>query len=134
MPSVFLGDPQMKREHFFLLTYLGALLLKLSYWNKLIQRTNIIITTNEYQEQPLTIIKKFPKRQLWGGSVISKGWYHTLTWMFCLELFGYCHNLELLFWNFSRKISVDKNLLYRKLSNYEWAGITNQQDEMINST
>ena len=118
MPLVFLGDPQIKRVHFFSITYPGRLLLKLSYWNKLIQRTNIIITTNEYQEQPLTIIEKLPKRQLWGGSVISKGWYCTLTWVFFLELFGYCHNLQFLFWNFSRKISVDKNLFYGKLSKY----------------
>ena len=50
--------------------------------------------------------------------MISKSWYNTLTLMFSLELFGYCHNLQLLFWNFSRKISVDKNLLYGKLPKY----------------
>ena len=33
---------------------------------------NIIITTNEYQEQLLTIIEKFPRRQLRGGHVISE--------------------------------------------------------------
>ena len=33
-------------------------------------------------------------------------------------MFGYCHNLQLLFWNFSRKISLDKNLLYGKLPWY----------------
>ena len=38
--------------------------------------------------------------------------------MLSLELFGYCPNLRLLFWNFSRKISVNKNLLYRKLPKY----------------
>ena len=60
--------PNIKRR-LFSRTYLGRLLLKLMYWNKSI---NIMITTNEYQEQPPTIIEKFPKRQLWGGSVISK--------------------------------------------------------------
>ena len=48
----------------------------------------------------------------------KKRWYHTWTWMFCRELSGYCHNLQLLFYNFSRKISVDKNLLYVKLSQH----------------
>ena len=37
-----------------------------------IKRINIIITTNEYQEQPLKINEKFPRRHLWGRSVISK--------------------------------------------------------------
>ena len=42
----------------------------------------------------------------------QKSWYHTLTWIFSGELFGYFHNLQLLFWNFSRRISMDTNLLY----------------------
>ena len=37
-----------------------------------IKRINIIITTNEYQEQPPKINEKFPRRHLWGRSVISK--------------------------------------------------------------
>ena len=50
--------------------------------------------------------------------MVSKSWYHTVTWMFSLDLFGYCPNLRFLFWNFSRKISVNKNLLYGKLPKY----------------
>ena len=50
--------PNIKRR-LFSRTYLGRLLLKLMYWNKSI---NIMITTNEYQEQPPTIIEKFPKK------------------------------------------------------------------------
>ena len=38
-----------------------------------------------------------------------KSWYHTLTWMFSRELFWYCRNLQLLFWNFSRKIIIYHN-------------------------
>ena len=82
--------------------------LKLIDWNKSIEKINIIITTNEQQERPPTIKEKFPRRQLWGGILISKSWYHTLTLIFSRELLGCCHNLQLLFWNFSKKISVDK--------------------------
>ena len=93
----------------------GRLLLKLIYWNESIQRINIIITTDEYQEQSPTIVDKFPRRQLWGGIWFQKSWYHTLAWISSRELFEYCHNLQLLFWNFSIKISLDKNLLCGKL-------------------
>ena len=34
-----------------------------------------------------------------------------IPWIFPRYLFGQCHNLQLLFWNFSRKISMDKNIL-----------------------
>ena len=44
----------------------GRLLLKLIYWNKSIQSINITVTTNEYQEQPQTMIKKFP----WGHTAM----------------------------------------------------------------
>ena len=60
----------------------GRLLLKLIYWNESIQRINIIITTDEYQEQPPTIIEKFARRQLWGGIWFQKSWYHSLAWIF----------------------------------------------------
>ena len=78
-------------------TYPGRLFLKIIYWNKSMQRINII--TNEYQEQPPTTIEKFPRRQLF----FHKRWYHTLTLMFSWELFGCCHNLQLLFWNLAEK-------------------------------
>ena len=56
----------------------GRLLLKLIYWNESIQRINIIITTDEYQEQPPTIEEKFSRRQLWGEIWFQKSWYYTL--------------------------------------------------------
>ena len=37
-----------------------------------IKRINIIITTNQYQEQPQKINERFPRRPLWRRSVISK--------------------------------------------------------------
>ena len=99
------SSPNIKRTVFSWMSP-GRLLLKLIYWNKSVQRINII-TTNEYKEQPPTIIEKFPSRQLWGESVISKNTDMNIS----LRVFGYCHNLQLLFGNFSRKFSVDKTLL-----------------------
>ena len=93
------------------------MLLKLIYWNKSIQSINII-TTNGYQEQPPNNNREIPKKTAMRRKVISKSWYHTLTWMFSGELFGYCRKLHLLFWNFGRKISMGKNLLYGKLPEY----------------
>ena len=81
------------------------------YWNKSIQRINMI-TSNEYEKKPLTTIEKFPKGQLWGGSVFSK----ELISHFDMKVFP--RVVWILFWNFSRNISVDKNLLYGKLSKY----------------
>ena len=88
--------PEYKDNTFFLE---HILLLKLIYWNKSIQRINIIITTNQYQEEPPAIIEKFPRRQLWEGSVIWKNLMSHFDMNIFPELFWYCHN-------FSRKISV----------------------------
>ena len=65
------SSPNIKRT-LFPIACRGRLFLKLSYWNKSIQRINIIITTNECQKQTLTILEKFPRKHIWGGSVISK--------------------------------------------------------------
>ena len=70
------------------------------------QRINTIIT-NECQEQPPTTIEKFPRKQLF----FQKGWYHTWTSMFFGELFGCCHNLQLLFWDLAEKYPWTK--IYR---------------------
>ena len=64
--------PEYKENTFFTRTYPVRLLLKLSYWNKSMQKTYVIITTNEYHKQPPTIIEKLQRRHLWGWSVISK--------------------------------------------------------------
>ena len=94
----------------------GRLFLKLIYWNESIQQgINIIITTDEYQEPPPTIREKFPRRHLWGGIWFQKKLISHFGRISSRELLGYCHNLQHLFWNFSRKISLDKNLLYGKL-------------------
>ena len=85
-------------------TYPDRLFLKIIYWNKSMQRINIIIT-NEHQEQRLTTIQKFPRRQLFfSKKLISHFDINILSQpvAFVLKL--------------SRKISVDKNLLYGKLS------------------
>ena len=77
----------------------GRVLLKLIYWNKSIQSINITVTTNEYQEQLQTMIKKIPigtysyEGEVW----FQKSLHQSLTWMFCRELFGYCHHLQYLF-------------------------------------
>ena len=103
--------PNIKRR-LFSRTFLGRLLLKLMYWNKSI---NIMITTNKYQEQPPTIIEKFPKRQLWGGSVLSKKLISYFDMNVLSRTVWILSQLTAFILKLQQKISVDKNLLYGKL-------------------
>ena len=90
-------------------TFPGRLLLKLIiYWNKSIQSLNIIITANEYQEWipniDREILKKLAMRRKCDFKKVEIMNVDIIPWMFPRYLLGHCHNLQLLFWNFSRKI------------------------------
>ena len=58
----------------------GRLLLKLIYWNESIQRINIIITTDENQEQPPIIIEKFQREDSSEKEFVFKKVDITLCW------------------------------------------------------
>ena len=93
------SSPNIKRTFFSWMSP-GRLLLKLIYWSKSVQNKYHHLC---YKWIPGTIRdnnREIPKQK----TMRRVQFQEKLIWIFSRELLGYCHNLQILFWNFSRKI------------------------------